>query len=226
MRYLSALLFLTATFSFACTTSTPSSDDDGEETSTSQQGSGGSTSTAAGGMGGSGGMVEACGSCDNPCDGEPCTPKPAPNVLPGEEWFGQFVIADYEYWPYNNGQPSYPDDIGWGYLAGTPQAKACMAEARENLVEILEDPPAELVLLNTTHDTQGTYAFYNWNNDYTDAAADGMAQETFRHLWIWEESFIKWISETNRDGRCILPTRQDLVTFADACLATYPNCHH
>ena len=224
MRNLTGLLFIVATFAFACTPSSESNNDDGDATS-AQQGSGGSTTTASGGMGGAGGVPEACGSCDNPCEGEPCVPGEAPPFLSGEEWFGDFVIADYEYWPYNNGNPSYPDDIGWGFKAGSPQAQKCMAESRKILVEILQDPPMELVLLKDTFGTQGTYAFYNWNNDYTDAAGDALAQKTFQHLWLWEESFIKWISETNTDGRCVLPSRQDLIEFADACLPTYPNCH-
>ena len=209
----------------ACVPQKAEDDDDGGQTaSNSTSGAGANNATGAGGAGGAGGTVEACGSCDNPCPGEPCTPGEAPASLPGEEWINGFVIADFEYWPYANGAPNYPDDIGWGYLAGTPQARACMAESRKKLVEILQDPPAEMVALKDTYGTQGTYAFYNWNNDYTGAAADALAPEQFQHLWLWEESFTKWISETNTDGRCVLPTREDLVSYAAACMNQYPNC--
>jgi hypothetical protein len=186
--------------------------------------SGSGASGGASGAGGSGGGMEPCGSCDNPCGDEPCVPAEAPATLPGQEWFGDFVIADFEYWPYANGAPNYPDDIGWGYSAGTPQAKKCMAAARARLVEILQNPPAEMVALKDAYGTQGTYAFYNWNNDYTGASANQLAPEQFQHLWLWEESFTKWISETNNDGKCVLPDRDDLVSYAAACMSQYPNC--
>lgn len=200
----------------ACTP--PRSQDDEDATASRA-----SSSASSGGSGGAGGG-DLCGSCDDPCPGEPCVPEEPPPSLPSQEWIGAFVIADFEYWPYVNGQPSYPDEIGWGYLAGTSQARKCMAAARKNLVEILQDPPEEMVALEAAHGTQGTYAFYNWNNDYTGASRNALAPEQFQHLWLWEESFTKWISETNTDGRCVLPTRDDLISYAAACMSQYPNC--
>jgi hypothetical protein len=162
------------------------------------------------------------GSCDNPCPNQPCVPGPAPSSLPSQEWIGDFVIAGFEYWPYANGTPNYPDDILWNYPEGTAPARACMAASRKRLKEILQNPPMELVQLKQAYGTQGTYAFYNWNNDYTGASGNGLAYWTT--LWMWEESFIKWVSETNTDGTCNIPTKDDLIQLASTCMTQYPNC--
>ena len=192
-----------------------------------------SSAAATGGPGGSGGApteqpVEP--TCDQTCDKlcvphDPCTPKPTPNSLPTEEWVKGFLLVDFEYWPYKDGPPSYPDDIGWTFGSGSEPAEACMAEAYEDLVQILQDPPQELIDLREEKDV---YAFYIWNNDYTGAPENGVAPEKYRHLWLYTTQnggyLIKWISETNNDGTCILPTRDDLIAFATGCIESHPNC--
>jgi len=195
-------------------------------------------SAAAGGQDvGSGGSAGAPAeqpvepTCDQTCDKlctphDPCTPKPAPSTLPTEDWVKGFVLVNYEYWPYADGAPSYPDDIGWSYKSGSAPAEACMAEAYEDLVQILQDPPQELLDLKKE---KNVYAFYMWNNDYTGAPENGVAPEKFRHLWLYTTEgggyLIKWISETNNDGTCILPTRDDLIAFASGCIESHPNCN-
>ena len=94
-----------------------------------------------------------------------------------------------------------------------------MAEAHARLRKILEDPPQALLDLREKH---GVRSFFNWNNDYTGAARDAMAYR--RDLWLYRSSLIKWISETNRDGRCVLPDRAALERFAKRCLDSYPSC--
>ena len=42
-------------------------------------------------------------------------------MLPNQEWVNDYIIVDYEYWPYADGNQSYPNDIGWGYFAGRPE---------------------------------------------------------------------------------------------------------
>jgi hypothetical protein len=161
------------------------------------------------------------GSCALPCGTAACVPRPHEGTMPVEEWINGFVLVNYEYWPYGNGNPSYPDDIGWGFWAGSEPAQACMAEAYYVIRDILQDPPQELLDLKEKHDV---YAFFQCNNDYTGASRDEMAPDDYRALWLYNSNLIKWISETNIDGRCVLPTRQDLVKFATGCMTSFPNC--
>jgi len=164
--------------------------------------------------------VPACGDCANRCPGvKTCSAEKAPRELSDDEWIGDFHLGGFEYWPYKEPEPLYPDKIRWGFRGGTPQAERCMAAARKELVAILQSPPEELVALRAKHRIQ---SFFNWNNDYTDAAR--VAKPLFRGLWLYEEGLIKWISETAPDGTCTLPTREDLVRFAKGCLTTFPNC--
>ena len=100
-----------------------------------------------------------------------------------------------------------------------------MAAARSVLEGILtSDVPPELDALRTK---QGVFKFWNWNNDLTDAPPGRVP--TSRALWLYDGSrgdggLIKWISETERDGTCHLPTRDDLVAFAKACVTDFPSC--
>ena len=111
--------------------------------------------------------------CDTACAGQiMCTPEAAPAQLPGQYPVGEFVIGGFEYWPWAETPPLYPDKIKWGYKAGTPAAQKCMAAAYRRLIRILENPPQELIDFKKKH---GVYSFYNWNNDYTGAAGDDIA---------------------------------------------------
>jgi hypothetical protein len=130
-----------------------------------------------------------------------------------------FNIGGFEYWPFKEEQPLYPSKIKWGFSAGSDPARLCMAEANRALGKILQDPPASLVELKTKHNVS---SFFNWNNDYTGAEADGMAD--MRDLWLYNNSLIKWISETNKDGSCRIPTKADLDRFAKRCVRDYPDC--
>ena len=166
-----------------------------------------------------------------------CAPRPAPARVPASQKLGKYQIGNFEYWPYKhpNPYPSYTicgfdgeQECGWnGPAKGMPPepARQCMAEARAVLVDILtNDVPPELDELRTKH---GVFKFWNWNNDMTDAPAG--RTPTSRGLWLYDGSrgdggLVKWISETERDGRCHLPTRDDLVRFAKACVVDFPNC--
>jgi hypothetical protein len=48
--------------------------------------------------------------------------------------------------------------------------------------------------------------------------------ELYEGLWLYQEGLIKWMSHTERDGTCRIPTRDDLVVFARSCLKTFPSC--
>lgn len=129
-----------------------------------------------------------------------------------------FSLGGQEYWPYKEAPPLYPQKIRWGFSAGSPQAQKCMAKAERDLEAILENPPAELLALKQQ---ASITSFFSWNNDYTGAARDGMAPAGFRRIWLYKGGLIKWISETNRDGSCLIPDRNDLRSFAQDCLNQY-----
>jgi hypothetical protein len=143
----------------------------------------------------------------------------AGTAIPEETTVNGFDFGGFEYWPYKEAQPIYPDKIQWGFEAGSGPARRCMAAGTRELAKILQDPPASLLQLREQHDIT---SFFNWNNDYTGAQRDGMAR--LRKLWLYESSLIKWISETNTDGSCLIPTREELDQFATQCLTTFPNC--
>lgn len=151
-----------------------------------------------------------------------CIPRPAPENIPDKQTIGEYVVSSYEFWPWKLPEPIYPDKVQWGYAAGGPEAKKCVAEARRVLVNILKnDVPPELDELRTKH---GVKTFYQWNNDMTGAPKSVKIPELYEGLWLYEEGLIKWMSHTERDGTCRIPTREDLVTFAKSCLETFPNC--
>lgn len=142
------------------------------------------------------------------------TVRPAGGETLPELSAGGFSFGGFEYWPYKEAQPLYPDKIQWGFEAGSPPARQCMAMAARELHKILQNPPASLLRLK---EERRISSFFNWNNDYTGAERDGMGGH--RKLWLYNGSLIKWISETNTDGRCRIPSKTDLDRFARACLA-------
>lgn len=153
-----------------------------------------------------------------------CTPDAeTPEKLKANEKVNGFTIVDIEVWPYTEKAPAYPDDIVWTYKEASPEAKACLAASRARLVDILtNDPPQELLDFQSRTKVS---AFYNWNNDYSKAKRNQMASKSYQRMWLFEGRLMKWISETNQDGSCMLPTREALVAFAKACTTdAFPNC--
>ena len=153
-----------------------------------------------------------------------CTPDAeVPEKLKANEKVNGFTIVDIEVWPYTEKAPAYPDDIVWTYKDASAQAKACLAASRARLVDILtNDPPQELLDFQSRTKVS---AFYNWNNDYTLAKKNQMASKSYQRMWLFEGRLMKWISETNQDGSCMLPTREALIAFAKACTTdVFPNC--
>jgi hypothetical protein len=141
-------------------------------------------------------------------------------LAPVGETINGFSTGGFEYWPYKETPPLYPSKIQWGYDSGSEPAKKCMAAAFADLKEILRDPPPELVQLKEKY---GIRSFFNWNNDMTDAPTRVRAQ--IREIWLYQGRLIKWISETKRDGTCLLPERSDLVAFAKGCLEAPSSCN-
>lgn len=182
---------------------------------------------------------EAC-KCPTTCaaPAEPsksiCQPAIAPDNQPAGQKIGAFQISGYEYWqwkkedPYNGGKA-----VAWGYngdgepdtgVKPTDKSRACMAEARKVLEDILtNDLPPELEAFRAKH---GVNAFWQWNNDMTDAAPAVRVPKNYESLWLYDKRLIKWMSHTERDGSCRLPTRADLVKFATGCMTAFPKCYN
>src|SRR5688572_17341838 len=101
-------------------------------------------------------------------DNEIRTVRPSGGEALPELSAGGFSFGGFEYWPYKEAQPLYPEKIQWGFEAGSPPARVCMAMAARELHKILQDPPASLKQLKEKHRIS---SFFNWNNDYTGAEA-------------------------------------------------------
>lgn len=155
-----------------------------------------------------------------------CHPAAAPadlEVLKG----GGFTSSGFEYWqwkkddPYNDGK-----NVAWGYngdgqpktgVMPTDAAKKCMAEAHKVLEKILStDIPPELTAFKAKYKIT---TFWEWNNDMTDAKKGVEVPDQYQSLWLYDTRLIKWMSHTERDGSCRLPSRDDLVKFAKGCMA-------
>lgn len=165
----------------------------------------------------------ACGTTDESGDTasddiKKYKPKEVEN-FPIETSINGFSLGGYEYWPFKEEQPIYPDKVKWGYNSGSEPAKKCMAAAKTALIEILKNPPAELLELKRK---TGISSFFQWNNDYTGAASNAMQSSGMRVLWLYNGRLMKWISETNKDGTCLIPERKDLRALARDCLSQLP----
>jgi|GEM_PF-3773725 len=171
--------------------------------------------------------------CPNTCASETepkkmvCHPAPAPAELPAGENIGRFQITGYEYWQWKKPDPyDGGNEVAWGYngdgepktgVKPTDKSRACMAEARKVLVDILtNDVPAELEAFRAKYRIK---AFWQWNNDMTDTKPNVEVPDEYQSLWLYDGRLIKWMSHTERDGSCRLPTRADLVKFATGCMA-------
>jgi hypothetical protein len=139
------------------------------------------------------------------------------NGMPKNKSVSGFSFGGCEYWPFAVSASPYPDHIVWGCSPGSsPEANACMAAGMRRLAVILQDPPQELLDLKAQ---RGISSFFNWNNDYYGAPSGRVGTE---RLWLYNGGLIKWITMTDRDGSCRLPTRQDLINFANRCLQATP----
>lgn len=168
---------------------------------------------------------------------ETCQPVPAPATVKSGKSINGFALTGFEYWQWKKPDPyDGGNEVAWGYngdgepktgVMPTDVSRACMAESFRTLEAILtNDPPEELKELKAEHGVQN---FWFWNNDLTDAKSTVKVPKGNSELWLYEGDrgdggLIKWISQTNRDGTCVLPTREDLVLFAKACKSDFPNC--
>lgn len=120
-----------------------------------------------------------------------------------------FQLSGTEFWQKWSGglNPTY------SFVEGTDAGRLCMQASAIRFATIMADPPAELVKLDA--DTNWSGSFYNWNDDFSKSDyGDGTAPR----LWAWRTGLIKWISQTKKDGSCLLPTRDLVIEAANACL--------
>lgn len=166
-----------------------------------------------------------------------CNPTPAPKELKSGRTVNGFALTGFEYWQWKKPDPyAGGNEVAWGYngdgqpktgVMPTDASRACMAESFRTLEAILQnDPPQELKDLQEKH---GVQQFWFWNNDMTDAKSSVKVPKNNSELWLFQGDrgdggLIKWISSTERDGTCKLPTRDDLVLFAKNCINKFPGC--
>ncbi|MGE3457195.1 MAG: hypothetical protein AB7O24_18930 [Kofleriaceae bacterium] len=122
-------------------------------------------------------------------------------------------LGGTEFWQKWSGglNPTY------SFEEGTDAGRLCMQASAIRFTEIMKDPPAEIVQLMETTNWDGR--FFNWNDDFSKASYDASAAK----LWAWRTYLIKWISQTKKDGSCLLPTRKLVIDAAAECAATAEN---
>ena len=119
-----------------------------------------------------------------------------------------FRLGGTEFWQkWTGGQnPTY------SYYDGSEPGKRCMYASARRFEAIMADPPEALLALKENSNWGGS--FFNWNDDFTGSDyGDGRSAR----LWAWRTSLVKWISQTNQDGSCYLPTREMVENLAESC---------
>lgn len=121
-----------------------------------------------------------------------------------------FNLGGTEFWQKWSGghNPTY------SFSEGSDAGRLCMQASAIRFETIMKDPPAELAKLRD--ETNWSGSFFNWNDDYSKSDwGDGSGAR----LWAWRTTLIKWISQTKKDGSCLLPTRDLVARAATSCLA-------
>lgn len=121
-----------------------------------------------------------------------------------------FNLGGTEFWQKWSGghNPTY------SFSDGTDAGRLCMQASAIRFETIMKDPPAELVRLK--EETNWGGSFFNWNDDYSQST---YGDASGPRLWAWRTGLIKWISQTKKDGSCLLPTRDLVIRAAESCLA-------
>ena len=120
--------------------------------------------------------------------------------------FGLGGTEFWQKWPGGE-NPTYSFDMG------SDNGKRCMYASARRFEAIMAVLPDSLVELKDQSAWSGS--FFNWNDDYSnDSWSDGNGAR----LWAWRTSLVKWISQTNNDGSCYLPTLGMVEDLAADCL--------
>lgn len=120
-----------------------------------------------------------------------------------------FGLGGTEFWQKWAGghNPTY------SYGEGSEAGRKCMRASAIRFEAIMADPPASMVTLRD--ETNWSGRFFNWNDDFSEGNDDARGAV----LWAWKTGLIKWISQTDSDGTCHLPTLEIVERAAAACLA-------
>ncbi len=120
-----------------------------------------------------------------------------------------FNLSGHEFWQKWSGgkNPTYL------FGEGSDYGKRCMVASAKRFEAMMSDPPQAIQDLKSGSNWGGS--FFNWNDDY---ALSDWGDGTSARLWAWKTGLIKWISQTNRDGSCYLPTLEMVETLAGVCL--------
>jgi hypothetical protein len=125
-----------------------------------------------------------------------------------------FSMGGTEFWQKWTGgeNPTY------SFNMGSDNGKRCMYASARRWEAIMAVVPQSLIELKEQSGWGGS--FFNWNDDYSnDSWADGSGAR----LWAWRTSLVKWISQTNNDGSCYLPTLQMVEAMAVDCMERAEN---
>ena len=125
-----------------------------------------------------------------------------------------FSLGGTEFLPKGSGgeNPTY------SFYDGSDNGKRCMYASARRWEAIMAVVPEALVDLKAESAWSGS--FFNWNDDYSnDSWGDGNGAR----LWAWRTSLVKWISQTNNDGSCFLPTLEMVETLAAECMEKAQN---
>jgi len=119
-----------------------------------------------------------------------------------------FSLGGTEFWQKWSGgeNPTY------SFLDGTEYGRRCMLASAKRFEAIMSNPTE--ALKNLKLDSNWSGSFFNWNDDYSQSDwGDGSSAR----LWAWRTTLIKWISQTNKDGSCYLPTQEMVNKLVTSC---------
>jgi hypothetical protein len=120
-----------------------------------------------------------------------------------------FSMGGTEFWQKWSGGESPT----FNFSVGSENGRRCMFASARRFEAIMAVLPENLVILKEDSNWGGS--FFNWNDDYSN---DSWGSATGARLWAWRTSLVKWISQTNKDGTCYLPTLRMVEDLALDCL--------
>ena len=133
---------------------------------------------------------------------------PRQRLFPMNE--GVWNMNGWEWWQKWPGgfSPTYEETE-----ASTP-GMICSVASAIRFAAILVNAPPRLAELRRNNTWDGR--FFNWNDDFSDPASSGTRRGA--GTWAWQDHLIKWMSQTNADGSCELPTAEMLEDTVANCL--------
>lgn len=158
-----------------------------------------------------------------------------------------YVLAGAEYWPYVGKEDiRYPQEVLWGFYpvrgeiapgetepnpeSASREAVACAKESFAALQVFLASNHPKLRRIVELGEGQGFVPrFYLWTNDYSKAADPYPPGVREARLWYWKRKqpeppkppgYWKWEASLMQDGKCRIPTNEQIETYLTETLAT------